>query len=179
MKSGLQRRAFAALSLGLLGALPLAVALYVHLNSAFVPLPLGHKVPGLVALSTDGQVFIQDTMGSKKSLLVFFAPACSHCRRELSNLNDLLPRYKDKLNILGVSLDDLQSTRTTAAELKLKFPVVVAGNEQPQRAFKVNILPAFFCIDEKQILRNYFTGEHSVEVDEHLLEDFIFSSSAL
>lgn len=135
-------------------------------------------MPPLLAITTDGQAFVQDTADGKKSLLVFFTPACSHCRREMANLNDLLPKYADKLDILGVSLDNLESTNALTAGMNLKFPIVVVDNEKVKKTFRLNILPAFFCVDEFRILRNYYTGEHSLSADEHLIEDFISSSNA-
>ncbi len=135
-------------------------------------------MPPLFATSLDGQAFVQDTRDGKKSIVVFFTPACSHCRRELTNLDELLPKYKDKLDILGVSLDNLESTKAMAAELNLKFPVVVADREQLDESFRMNILPALFCFDEYRSVKKFYSGEHSLAIDEHLLDDFISSSDA-
>ncbi len=135
-------------------------------------------MPLLFGTSLDGQAFVQDTVDGKKSLVVFFTPACSHCRRELANLGELLPKYIDKIDILGVSLDNLESTKATAAELNLKFPVVVANREHFDGSFRMNILPALFCLDEHRTLKKFYSGEHSLSTDEHLLDDFISSSSA-
>ena len=178
MQTHSRRRAFAAISLAVLLCLPVVVALYLHYAFALSPLPLGQTMPPLFATSLDGQAFVQDTADGKKNLLVFFTPACSHCRRELTNLDELLPKYTDKLDILGVSLDNLESTKAVATELNLKFPVVVADKENLEEAFRMNILPALFCFDEYRSLRNYYSGEHSLAADEHLLEDFISSPSA-
>ena len=96
----------------------------------------------------------------------------------MSNLDELLPRFSGKLDILGVSLDRLESTSAMATELNLRFPIVIADNEEARKGFKMIILPALFCIDEAGILRNYYTGEHSLSVDAQLIEDFISSSNA-
>ena len=178
MQSQSRRRAFAAVSLVVLCAAPAGVILYLLHSWTPTPVPLGNKMPALHLMSIDGHAFVQDTADGKKSLLVFFTPSCSHCRRELTNLDDLLPRFTDKLDILGISLDNLESTEALITEMNLKFPVVVVDDEQLEKTFKVNILPAFFCVDELGVLRNYYTGEHSLAIDEHLLMEFISSSSA-
>ena len=178
MYSYSRRRAFAAGSLAVLCVMPAAIALLVQHGSLLDPLPVGERVPTIDAMSIDGRTFVNDTADRKKLLLVFFTPACSHCRRELANLDELLPKYADKLDILGVSLDNLESTRALTTDLNLRFPIVVGENEKMKKTFKVNILPSFFCIDEFRVLRNYYTGEHSLAVDEHLIEDFISSPKA-
>jgi peroxiredoxin len=178
MQSYSRRKAFAAISLAVLCAVPIAAALYLHHVFVLSPLPIGQAMPPLFATSLDGQAFVQDTTDGKKSLVVFFTPACSHCRRELTNLDELLPKYMDKLDILGVSLDNLGSTKAMAAELNLKFPVVVANREHLDGSFRLNILPAFFCLDEDRTLKKFYSGEHSLATDEHLLDDFISSSGA-
>ena len=83
--------------------------------------------------------------------------------------------FKDKLDILAVSVDNLESTKALTAAMNLKFPVVVVDKEQLKTNFRVNILPAFFCVDEFGVLKKYYTGEHSPKVDEHLIQDFILS----
>ncbi|MGA9407829.1 MAG: TlpA disulfide reductase family protein [Bacteroidota bacterium] len=177
MQAYTRRRAFAAVSLAVLCAAPAVVALYLYYHSALPPVQIGHKMPPLPAMSVDGQPFVRDTSNGKKSLLVFFAPGCSHCRAELTNLDELLPEFKEKLDILGVSVDNLESTRALAAQMDLKFPVVIADHEQLEKNLKVTIIPAFFCIDEFGVLRDYYTGEHSLAVDEHLIEGFISSAN--
>ncbi|MGA7160278.1 MAG: redoxin domain-containing protein [Bacteroidota bacterium] len=178
MKSYSRRRAFAASSLLVLCVVSAVGELYLHDNLARPPLPIGHRIPPLPLLSMDGQVIMQDGGDRQKSLLIFFAPGCSHCRRELSNIDGLLRRFTGKLHILGVSLDNLESTEAFAAEMKLKFPIVVADREKLEKTLRLNILPAFFCVDEFGVLRNYYAGEHSLAVDERLISDFISSSNA-
>ena len=178
MQTYFRRKAFAAVSLAVLCAVPAAVALYFYHAFPLSPLPPGHPMPPLVATSLEGKAFVQDTMPGKKFLLVFFTPACSHCRKELTNLDELLPKYSKQLAILGISLDNLEATRTMAAELNLKFRVVVADRNRLDESYRITILPAIFCFDESRRLKKFFSGEHSPAIDEHLIEDFISSSSA-
>jgi peroxiredoxin len=178
MTSSLRRRASAAVSLAVLCVVPVAITVY--LARSFTPSPslLGHTMPRFSARMLDGQTFAQDTTDGKKRVVVFFAPGCSHCRNELKNIDELLPKYKESVDLLGVSLDNSRSTEAMAAELKLKFPIVVADNEHLDDDYKVNILPAFFCFDEHRMLKKFYYGEHTLAMDERLLEEFISSSNA-
>ncbi len=178
MQTHSRRRAFAAASLAVLCVVPIVVALYLHHAFGLPPLQVGQTMPPLFATSLDGQAIVQDTADGKKKLLIFFTPACNHCRRELTNLDELMPKYTDKLNILGISLDNLESTKAAVTELNLKFPVVVADKEYLDTSYKMSILPALFCFDESRRLKKFYSGEHSLAFDEHLLDDFVSSPSA-
>ena len=176
MRSYSQRRAAAVISLAAIVAAAALMVLFVY-NATPAPLPLGERMPLFHTITIGGEAFVQDTLDGKRSLLVFFNPGCSHCRRELENLDELQPRYADKLDIIGMSLDSLGATQTMTAELKLKFPVVVADDQQLKKTPKINILPALFFVDKFQILRKYYAGEHSLAVDKRLIEDFIFPAN--
>ena len=178
MTSNSRRRAFAAVSLALLCVVPVAITVYLARSFAPSPLLLGHTMPRLSARLLDGQNFVQDTTGGKKRVVVFFAPTCGHCRNELENIDELLPKYKESVDFLGVSLDNSQSTEAMSAELQLKFPIVVADREHLDERYKVNILPAIFCFDEYRALKKFYYGEHTLAMDERLLEEFISSSNA-
>jgi len=135
-------------------------------------------MPRLSARRLDGQLFVQDTTVEKKRVVVFFAPGCSHCRNELKNIDELFPKYKESIDLLGVSLDNSRSTQAMAAELQLKFPIVVADNEHLDDGYKVTILPAIFCFNEHRVLKKFYSGEHTLAMDERLLEEFISFSNA-
>jgi peroxiredoxin len=156
---------------------PVALALYIEHRKIFDPLPVGQKITFIEALSLDGDVFVQDSLAHKKLLLLFFTTACSHCKTEISNLNELRAKYVSDIDIVGVSLDDRQATNALKKELDLTIPILFGDNEKVRSVFKLTILPALFCIDESQILRRYSSGEHSLAFDEDLIREFIATKS--
>jgi peroxiredoxin len=171
------RKSFATVSLIILCTVPAVLALYIEHRRIFDPLPVGQKIPSIEALSPDRDVFVQGSLPHKKLLLVFFTTACSHCRTEISNLNDLRAKYVSEIDIVGVSLDGRQATNALKEELKLKMPILLGDNEKVKSVFRLTILPAIYCIDESQILRRYSTGEHSLAFDEDLIKEFIATKS--
>ncbi len=172
------RKSFATVSLIILCTVPVVLALYIEHRRIFDPLPVGQKIPSIQALSSDGDVFIQDSLAHKKLLLLFFTTACSHCRTEISSLNELRAKYVSEIDIVGVSLDSRQATTALKEELKLKIPILLGDNEKMKSVFRLTILPALYCIDESQILRRYSTGEHSLTFDEDLMKELIATKSA-
>ncbi len=168
------RRAFAAASIVLLCAAAALLSLYLGRNFAPSPLPLGNPMPRLSARSLDGHDYVMDTTGGKKRLLLFFSPACSHCRNELALFNALLPKFSERVDILAVSLDNVGSTKEMTAEMKLNFPVVVADVEHLDDRFRTNLLPGIFCFDQHLMLQKFAAGEHTLPYDELLLEEFAY-----
>jgi peroxiredoxin len=140
-------------------------------------LPVGQKIPSIEALLLDGDVFVKDSLAHKKLLLLFFTTACSYCRTEISNLNELRAKYVPEIDIVGVSLDGRQATNALKEELNLKIPILLGDNEKMKSVFRLTILPVLYCIDESQILRRYSTGEHSLTFDEDLIKEFIATKS--
>jgi peroxiredoxin len=171
------RKSIATVSLIVLCAVPVVLALCIEHRGIFDPLPVGQRVPSIEALSSDGDVFVQDSLVHKKLLLLFFTTGCSHCRTEISNLNTLRAKYVPEIDIVGVSLDSRQATNALKEELKLKIPILFGNNEKVKSVFRLTILPAIYCIDESQILRRYSTGEHSLAFDENLIKEFIATKS--
>ncbi len=167
------RKFIAAISLLVLCIVPIALALYVQQRRIFDPPPIGKKVSLSEVMSVDGRPFVRDSVAGKKLLLLFFTTACSHCKREIRNFEELRAKYMTKLDIIGISLDNVDATKALRTELDLNFPVIVGDNEKVKTIFRLNILPAIFCFDESQVLRRYYTGEHSLAFDENIIEEFI------
>ncbi len=178
MISHSRRRALAAISLVVLCTAPIAIIVHLSRNFAPSPLLLGHTMPPLSARKLDGQNLVQDTSIRKKRVVVFFAPACGHCRNELINLDKLLPKYMETIDVLGVSLDNSRATAAMAADLHLNFPIVVADKDRLDVGYNVNILPVMFCFDEYRVLKKLYYGEHTLAIDERLFEEFTSSSNA-
>ncbi len=171
------RKSIATVFLIVLCTVPVVLALYIEHRRIFDPFPVGQKVPSIEALSLDEDMSGQEGIAHKKLLLLFFTTACSHCRTEISNLNELRVKYLPEIDIVGVSLDGRQATNALKEELKLKIPILLGDNKKVKSVFRLTILPALFCIDESQILRRYSTGEHSLAFDEDLIKEFIATKS--
>ena len=177
MHSHSSSRFIALLLLCVTAAVVSALLLYIERQWDADSLPLGQRIPSFEAATMDGGFFARDSLGDKKVLLIFFAPGCSHCRNEISNLAQLYPKYKGMVDFVGISLDSAAAVKSLARELKLDFPIVVEKDEVLSEMFKIHILPSIFCIDEFQILRGRYTGEHSLSVDEHLINEFASSGN--
>jgi len=107
------------------------------LKLGFIPVDepvLGDRppVPFFEAEALDGKKINLKLLYEQKPLiLIFFSPACSHCRDELMFLKDLLinSEFKNKFSIIAVSRHNKEVTEKFVKEQGLTFPVLLdTGN---------------------------------------------------
>lgn len=81
-------------------------------------------------------------------LVSFWATWCPPCRREVSDLQTLCARFKERgLVILAISDEDTATLKHFAAEHKLSYPVLLDPGLVARGAFKVTGIPASFVYD--------------------------------
>jgi thiol-disulfide isomerase/thioredoxin len=121
---------------------------------------------------------ISDLMGTPVSssqfpgkvvLLSFWATWCPPCRLEIPELVDLQTRYKDRLQIIGISMDDvdtpedIQHVKDVASELHINYPVVIANQHLVDDYGGVAALPTTFVLNKSARVVQKHTGLYSTE----------------
>ena len=88
---------------------------------------------------------------NKVVLLNFWATWCGPCKAEIPGFVELQEKYKDKLTIIGFSVDDTpELAKKYAAEYKMNYPIVLGeGKEEVQDAYgPIWGIPASFIISK-------------------------------
>jgi len=98
--------------------------------------------------------------GSKgKVVLVnFWATWCGPCRAEIPDLVELQKKYKDRLQILGLVVDDedLDAIKKFAAKFGINYPVALATSEMRLQYGGIPALPTSFVLDsEGRVLQKH------------------------
>jgi len=102
------------------------------------------KVAGL-----DGKdVTLADSKG-KVILVNFWATWCGPCRAEIPDLVELQKKYKDRLQILGLVVDDddQDAIKEFAEKFGINYPVAIASNEIRMQYGGIPALPTSFMLD--------------------------------
>jgi cytochrome c biogenesis protein CcmG/thiol:disulfide interchange protein DsbE len=105
----------------------------------------------------------------KVVLLSFWATWCPPCRLEIPELVDLQARYKDRLQVIGISMDDadtpqdIQHVKDVASELHINYPVVIADPELVETYGGVPALPTTFVLNTSARVVQKHTGLYSTE----------------
>jgi thiol-disulfide isomerase/thioredoxin len=102
------------------------------------------KVAGL-----DGKTFSLSDYHGKIVLLNFWATWCGPCRAEVPDLVELQKRYKDRLQVVGLVVDDDDQVaiKQFAAKYGINYPIAIASDEVRMQYGGVPALPTSFLVD--------------------------------
>jgi cytochrome c biogenesis protein CcmG/thiol:disulfide interchange protein DsbE len=96
----------------------------------------------------DGQALSSSTWRGKVTLINFWATWCPPCKAEIPDLIALQNKYRDQLQIIGISEDETADVvRRFVAEYKINYPVVMITPEVHRALPGVSSLPTTFMLD--------------------------------
>jgi thiol-disulfide isomerase/thioredoxin len=99
----------------------------------------------------EGQEVELASFKGKVVLLNFWATWCGPCKAEIPGFIELQEKYKDKITIVGYSVDDsAELAKKYAAEYKMNYPILLGeGREDVQDAYgPIWGIPASFLISK-------------------------------
>ena len=110
-------------------------------------------------LNGDAPKSTSDSHG-KVLLIAFWATWCGPCREEIPELNTLAARYKDQLQIIGISEDDDSpaEVKKFANRVGIAYPVMMATKEITEEFGEVPALPTTFVVDPEGAVVQKHTG---------------------
>jgi thiol-disulfide isomerase/thioredoxin len=105
--------------------------------------------PDFKLASLDGKPLTLADSHGKVVLLNFWATWCGPCRAEIPDLVALQNKYKDRLQILGLVVDDDDpgAIKRFVAEFAINYPVALANDEVRLQYGGVAALPTSFVLD--------------------------------
>jgi thiol-disulfide isomerase/thioredoxin len=101
------------------------------------------------ARTLDGREVSLAALRGKVVIVNFWATWCPPCREEIPDLIALQEKYKDQLQIIGVSQDEgaPEMVARFVAEHRMNYPVVMTSAEIERQFPNINALPTSFMID--------------------------------
>jgi thiol-disulfide isomerase/thioredoxin len=124
--------------------------------------------PPFLVTDLDGQPISTAEWHGKVVLLNFWATWCPPCREEIPEMIELANRYKDRLQIIGVSMDDgpPEEVRQFAKEIGINYPIVMWSRELIREYGGVPGLPTSFVINPEGRVVQKHVGLYSMDVYE-------------
>ena len=106
------------------------------------------RMPPFLVNDLDGGIISTADLHGKVVLVNFWATWCPPCREEIPELIELSKRYKDKLQIIGISMDDAPAgeVRQFATQIGITYPVVMGSGAMEAEYGGVPALPTSFVI---------------------------------
>jgi thiol-disulfide isomerase/thioredoxin len=113
------------------------------------------KNPATVADFTvtdlDGRTISASSLRGKVTLINFWATWCGPCRAEIPDLVALQEKYRDQLQIIGISEDEVapEVVKKFAAQLNVNYPIVMVTPELEKKFGNIVALPTSFVLDRE------------------------------
>jgi thiol-disulfide isomerase/thioredoxin len=108
------------------------------------------RMPPFLVSDVEGNVRSTAEWRGKVVIVNFWATWCPPCREEIPLMIDLANRYKDRLQIIGISEDDdatPEEVRDFAREQKINYPIVMGSNGISHEYGGVPALPTSFVVN--------------------------------
>jgi thiol-disulfide isomerase/thioredoxin len=123
--------------------------------------------PPFLVSDLDGNIISTAALHGKVVLLAFWATWCPPCRDEIPELIELQSRYKDRLVIIGVSMDDdpPAAVRAFAKQARINYPIVM-GSQISDEYGGVPALPTSFVVNPEGRVVQKHVGLYPIEVYE-------------
>jgi thiol-disulfide isomerase/thioredoxin len=106
-------------------------------------------VPVFQAVDLDGHSLSSASLRGKVVLINFWATWCPPCRAEIPDLVALQDKYRDRLQIIGISQDEAppEVVKRFVANQKMNYPVVMSTPEIEKLFPGIGALPTSYIVD--------------------------------
>jgi thiol-disulfide isomerase/thioredoxin len=110
----------------------------------------------------DGKPLTLSAAHGKVILLNFWATWCGPCRAEIPDLIELQTKYKDRLQIIGISVDDddADAVKKVVTQTGINYPVAMASPEVRMQYGGIVALPTSFVLDTEGRVVQKHEGLH-------------------
>jgi thiol-disulfide isomerase/thioredoxin len=125
--------------------------------------------PAFVVRALDGREISSESLRGKVVLVNFWATWCPPCRAEIPDLIALQEKYRDQLQIIGVSEDEggPEVVKRFAAEHRMNYPVVMTSPDIEKKFPGIGALPTSFVIDRQARLVQKHVGMLTARTTEY------------
>ena len=109
------------------------------------------QAPDFKVANIEGKPLSLSASRGKVILLNFWATWCGPCRAEIPDLIELQKKYADRLQIIGLDVDDddVSEVKTFVEKNGINYPVGMATNEIRVQYGGVAALPTSFVLDDQ------------------------------
>jgi len=125
-------------------------------------------VADVAMTDVDGRTISTASLKGKVVIVNFWATWCPPCRAEIPDLVALQDKYKDQLQIIGISDDDDPPAvvKKWAAEHQMNYPIVMSSPELRKVFVGVRALPTSFILNRESKMMMRHVGMLQAHVTE-------------
>lgn len=126
----------------------------------------GKPFPKFSFNDLDGSLVSNETMKGKIIVIKCWYIHCAACIKEFPEVNHLVEKYKDRKDILFVSLaeDTPEQLKTFLARKPLSYAVIPNMKEYMNEALQLNAFPTHFILNKEGMITKVLNNYKSLEV---------------
>ncbi|MFO7762138.1 MAG: TlpA disulfide reductase family protein [Wenzhouxiangellaceae bacterium] len=132
---------------------------------------IGDRRPDFTHAGVNGQLWRAEDFDGRPTLVNFWATWCKPCLREMPLLQSLAEDHADRLNVVGIAVDDPGAVGDFVDRLGIDYPILIGTSDvrETQRRFgnPDGMLPYSVIVDAGGTIR----WRHLGELDEPMLDD--------
>lgn len=123
-------------------------------NNENTGLDIGNQAPDFILKSINNKNVQLSSFRGKKSVVVnFWATWCPPCREEMPAFEEIFVRNKDKLEILGVNLQESErAINNFIKDIPVTFTLLLDPNSEVKKLYNVFTQPVTYFIDKNGII---------------------------
>lgn len=124
------------------------------LNNENTGLEIGNQAPDFILKSVDGKNIQLSSFIGKKSVVVnFWATWCPPCREEMPLFDEIYAKNKDKVEILGVNLQESErAINNFIKAIPVAYPLLLDPDANVKKIYNVFTQPVTYFIDRNGII---------------------------
>jgi len=123
-------------------------------------------LPPFLLSDLDGDVVSTASWRGKVVILNFWATWCPPCREEIPEMIELSKRFKDRLQVVGVSMDDApeDEVRQFGRNLGIDYPIVMGSGALSREYGGVPALPTTFVANTEGRIVQKHEGLYPIDI---------------
>ena len=136
---------------------------------------VGEPAPDFTLETTTGRTVTLSSLRGRPVVIAFFASWCHPCEEEMPVLQQLARADTGRLQVLGVSFQDLPSdTAGFVRRLGITFPALLEDPSGPvAQRYGVRGIPQTVFVDERGVVRGRVYGQTSRRALEPAIDDLL------
>jgi len=125
--------------------------------------------PAFTVRDLDGRDISPASLRGKVVIVNFWATWCGPCRAEIPDLVALQEKYKDTLQVIGISEDEagVEVVKRFAAEHRVNYPVAITTPDIEKLFPGISALPTSFILDRESRVVQKHVGMLSARTTEY------------
>lgn len=136
----------------------LLVAMLLFLPCSLMATQEGQRLIPFKGVDLAGQPFdLQQTIGNKPIMLIFWASWCPTCKTEVPKINQLVAKFRDRgMDFVAVNVgynDSVERAQAFAQKTGMNYPAFFDGSGVVSEQYKLLGVPTIIIADKHGVIR--------------------------